>query len=337
MTRTRSTEAPRLVAYCGVGDDLAYERRLLEDWHMAQRIILDEVDPRGLTPAQLVAVLARYDGLVTEQVALDRTLLDALPRLRVVALQSIGTDAIDLPAAAELGIEVSNAPGFCVDEVASHAVALILDLARQITAFDRDVQRGAWNPLPSGQPIPRRLTGQTVGLVFFGAIPQRMVAPLAALGFRMIGYAPTKTRQFMAAHGVEQVESLDELLRRSDFVSVHAPLSKATYQMIGKPQLALMKASAYLVNTARGQVVDEAALVAALDDGLIAGAAVDVIEDEANGSTALRGRENVVLTPHAAFLSEESFLQAREMALSCLVDVLVENRPPRYAVAAAAG
>lgn len=320
------------VAYRGIGDDLAYERSLLDAWGVAGRLDLANVDDLAADDAALTRILAPFDALVTEGVTLSGTLLRSLPRLRVVALQSIGTNTVDVATAGELGVEVSNAPGYCTQEVAAHAVGMILDLARRITFYDRAVQAGEWEPLPAGAPLPIRLSGRSVGLVFFGGIPQQMVAALVALGMHVLVYAPTRAAGELARWPVEKVETLDELLRRSDFVSLHSPLVEATRGLIGERELGLMKSSAALINTARGGVVDEDALVEALVSGRIAAAAVDVIADESTASTRLRGLANVIITPHVAYLSEESFRQAREMALRSVVDVLVDERASRYRV-----
>lgn len=325
-----SAGAPLDVVYCGIGDDLGYEREILARRGLGDRICLREVELPGRSRREVVAALSGAAAVVVENVEIDADVLAGLPDLKIVALQSIGVNSVDLTAAARAGVQVSNAPGFCVEEVAAHTVGLILDLLRHITFYDRQVQAGGWDSLPAGQAMPRRVRGLTVGLVFFGAIPRAMVPVLRALGMRVIAYAPGKSAEVLTGHGVEPVADLAQLLQESDVVSLHAPLTDTTHHLVGARELALMKPDAVLVNTARGPVVDEAALVAALRDGTIAAAGIDVIDDEVTASTALRGLPNVVITPHAAFLSQESYLQARQMALDCVLDVLVEGQAPRY-------
>jgi len=327
---------PLDVVYCGIGDDLGYEREILRRRGLGDRIRLREAVLSGRSTEQVVQALRGAAAIVVENVQIDEQVLAGLPGLRIVALQSIGVNSVDLPAAARAGVQVSHAPGFCVEEVAAHAVALILDLLRRVTFYDRQVQAGGWEPMPSGEPLPRRLRGLSVGLVFFGAIPRAMVGMLSALGLRVCAYAPGKPAAVLESAGVQAVATLEELLRDSDVVSLHAPLTDTTHHLIGARELALMKPDAVLVNTARGPVVDEAALVAALRAGTIAAAGIDVIDDEITATTQLRGLPNVVLTPHAAFLSRESHLQARDMALDCVLDVLVDGRAPRYDAAARA-
>lgn len=204
----------------------------------------------------------------------------------------------------------------------------MIDLARKITFYDKAVRKGLWTPV-QGYPVSR-IEGKTFGMVFFGSIPQKMVPVLKALGLNILVWAPTKTKEFLAEFCCEKVQTLDELLVRSDFVSLHCPLIKdVTWHLIGERELKLMKKDAFLINTARGSVVDEKALVRALDEKWIKGAGIDVIEDELNECSELfRFNDNVVITPHAAFISEDSFYEARRIALEQLVMRLVKNERP---------
>lgn len=318
------------VVYYNIPDNLDYERGLLEDWGVADRIELVEIKNEDNSPTAFLAAAGDADGVVVEYFELTGEVMRQMPRLKIASVQAIGSNNIDSATATELGVAVSNAPGFCVEEVALHTVGLVIDLARNISRLDRSVRAGKWDPMDA--PMPHRITGKTIGLVFFGGIPQRMVPMLLALGLNVVVYAPTKSAAFIEGFGASKVETLEELLKVSDFVSLHTPLLPETTGLIAAEQLALMKPDAFLINTARGRVVDEAALVRALDEGIIAGAGIDVIEDEDTEQTQLRRFENVVITPHAAFLSAESFLQARRQALECQVDRLVRGTLPRHLV-----
>lgn len=319
-----------VIAYFNIPGDVDFENDLLAKWGISDRVTLRSIATQRQDADTFVDAVKDADGAVVEYFRVTDTVMAKLPHLQVIGLQSIGTDMVDVRAATRHGIVVTNAPGFCQQEVATTAVGMLLDLARKITFYDRDVRGGAWRPFDG--PIPHRLEGKTVGLVFFGGIPQRMVPALAALELRVIAYAPTKTAQYLSRFGVERVETLDELLCRSDFVSLHTPLVESTRHLISRRALELMKPGAFLINTARGGVIDEAALVSALREGTIAGAAVDVIEDEMGAQSELKELDNVIINPHAAFLSEESFYQAREMVLHGMVDALVGHIPSRYAV-----
>lgn len=312
--------------YYNVDDTLDYENSLLKQWGVND-LELVEVKDRE-TPFQ--EVLKDADGLVVEYFNLTAAVMDALPKLKIVALQSIGYNNVEIPAATARGICVTNVPGFCAEEVALHAVGLAVDLVRKITFYDRTVRAGHWNPLLGYKT--HRVSGKTFGLVFFGAIPKRMVPILKAIGLKILVYAPTKTKEYLAEFGCEKADTLEELLSKSDFVSLHTPLMPQTTHLISEPQLRTMKPSAFLINTARGAVVDEPALVRALKEGWIQGAGIDVIEDEVNEKSDLFGLENVVLTPHAAFISEDSFYEARERALKQMVLLLSRKTRPESLV-----
>ena len=312
------------VLYYNVDDTLDFENSLLAQWHV-QDIELMEVKDKE-NKKTFVEYASQADGLVVEYFQISRAMIEQLPQLKIISMHSIGVNNVALAAATEHGICVTNAPGFCTEEVALHTVGLLVDLARKITFFDRSVRRGYWNPHLG--PTIHRISGKTVGLVFFGSIPQTMVPMLKGLGLNILVYAPTKTQEYLAGFGAKKAATLAELLQASDFVSLHTPLLPETTHLISTPQLKLMKKSAFLINTARGAVIDEAALVQALKDGTIAGAGIDVIEDEVTEKSDLFALENVVVTPHAAFVSEESFYKVREIALAQLVARLSKKERP---------
>jgi D-3-phosphoglycerate dehydrogenase len=221
-----------------------------------------------------------------------------------------------LPAAKALGIAVNYVPDYCLREVSDHAMALLLALARKVALANKLVQSGRWE-VPPLVPL-RRLEGQVLGLVGFGNIP-RMLAPKAkAFGLNVLAHDPYVAKETLRAAGVEGV-SFDDLLARSDFISVHAPLLPATRGLMNAAAFAKMKKGAHLINTARGPLVDEAALVAALDSGHLGGAALDVVETEPlPKDSPLLGRDNVILTPHTAFYSVEAL---EELQSKCASDV----------------
>ena len=316
------------VVYYNVADTLDYENSLLKKWGI-DSLELAEVKNRG-GGQSFAEAAAEADGAVVEYEPVTRPVMEKLKRCKIIALQSIGYNNIDIRAATENGICVTNAPGFCTEDVALSCVGLLIDLARHISYFDRRVRAGVWE-YESAPPM-HRIRGKTAGLVFFGSIPKAMAPMLKGLGLRVLVYAPTKTAEYISSFGAEKADTLDDLLRESDFVSLHMPLKDETFHMIGAEQLKKMKRTAFLINTARGAVVDEAALADALRDGTIAGAAVDVVEDVEGHETALTGFANTVVTPHTAFLSEESFYGAREIALRQLVQRLARREPPENLV-----
>ncbi|WP_293815131.1 2-hydroxyacid dehydrogenase [uncultured Parolsenella sp.] len=261
--------------------------------------------------------------------------------VKLVASMSIGTNHMDLAALREHGVTVTNCPGYCAEDVATHALGLMLDLFRKITFQNRSMLGGGWDPV-EGYPTTR-VSGKTLGLVFFGRIAQALVPMARGLGMRVIAWAPTKSAETLAEFGVEKAETLDDLLVQSDVVSLHCPLIPETEGLIGKRELALMKPSAYLINTARGEVVDEDALVAALDESIasdgergITAAGLDTLAGENDGTDNLNRRliehPRCVTTPHSAYLSRESTLALASMSLDSCAEILIEGRTPTNAV-----
>ncbi|MCQ2082149.1 MAG: C-terminal binding protein [Lachnospiraceae bacterium] len=315
------------VLYYNIDDNLDYENKLLKEWGVEDVELIEIKDPKGTENFVDHINETKADGLVVEYEQVTKEVMDKCPNLKIVSLQSIGYNNVDIAAATEKKIAVTNIPGFCAEEVSVHAIGLMIDLVRKITFFDKSVRAGKWDPLLGYKTY--RMTGKTFGMVFFGEIPKQMVPVLKALGLEILVYAPTKTKEFLAEYGCKKADSLEELLKASDFVSLHCPLIKdVTYHLIGEKELKLMKKEAFLINTARGSVVDEPALVKALKDGTIKGAGIDVIEDETNEKSDLFELENVVITPHAAFVSEDSFYDGRKRALEQLVQRLSKKIRP---------
>lgn len=315
------------VLYFNIDDTLDYEKSLLEEWGVGDIELIEIKDKEYKKDFVSYVRDCAADGLVVEYEQVTREVIEQLPNLKIVSLQSIGYNNVDIAAATEHGVCVTNIPGFCAEEVAVHTVGFLLDLVRKLTYLDKTVRSGQWDPLAGYKTY--RLTGKTFGMVFFGEIPKTMVPILKALGLKLLVYAPTKTKEYLAEFGCEKAETLDGLLEEADFVSLHCPLIEGvTYHLIGEAQLRKMKPTAYLINTARGAVVDEPALVKALKEGWIKGAGIDVIEDEVNETSELFAFDNVVITPHAAFVSEDSFYDGRRRALKQLVMRLSEKVRP---------
>jgi D-3-phosphoglycerate dehydrogenase len=245
------------------------------------------------------ALLNTYAGPITAEV------MERMPKCRIIARYGIGVDTIDLAAATRAGIIVTNNPTYCIEEVAEHTMALMLACARKVALYDRLVRGSRWE-VPPGKPM-FRLEGRTLGLVGFGNIARQVAVRAAAFGMRVLFADPfVKEGQFdIPARKVE----LDGLLRDSDFVSVHPPLTPQTRKMINDDALAIMKPTAFLINCSRGPVVDTDALVRALDAKKIAGCALDTTDPEPLPDPhPLRGRDNVIITPHVAWYSEQALV-----------------------------
>lgn len=250
----------------------------------------------------------------------DAAVLAASPRLRVIARVGVGVDSIDVDAATARGVAVTITPGANEATVADHTVALMLAALRRLCEHDGAVRDGRWNR--TGRHTPWLLTGSTVGLVGFGQIGRTVARRLAGFDVRVLATDPIVPRE----PGVEAV-SLDALLAQSDVVSLHAPLLPTTRRLIGARELALMRADAVLVNTARGGVVDEQALVAALESGRLRAAALDVFEEEPPRASRLLALANVVLSPHNAGLSIPSIEEMTRRATSSVIDVVLGGVP----------
>jgi len=275
----------------------------------------------------ILAVARDADALLVCYAKLPGELVRELTRCKVIGRTGLGVDNIDLAVAREREIVVTYVPDYCMDEVSDHAMALLLALARKIPYANSLVQRGRWE-MAAVAPI-HRLKGQTLGLVGFGNIPRALAPKAKAFGLRVLAYDPFVARDKFASSGVEGV-GFDELLASSDFVSVHAPLTPQTRGLINASAFAKMKPGALLINTARGPLIDEKALIAALDSGRLGGAALDVLETEPPPKDdPLIGRANVVLTPHTAFYSIEAL---EELQIKCATDVarVLSGQPPIY-------
>jgi D-3-phosphoglycerate dehydrogenase len=277
----------------------------------------------------ILAVAREADGVLVTYAKLPGDLLRQLKRCKVIGRFGLGVDNIDLAAAKECGITVTYVPDYCMHEVSDHAMALLLALARKVPLSDRLVQSGRWE-MPAVVPISR-LHGRVLGLVGFGNIPRALAPKAKAFGLKVITHDPYVSEQALSATGVEGV-SFDDLLARSDFVSVHAPLLPATRGLINAAAFAKMKRGALLINTARGPLIDEGALVTALDSGQLGGAALDVVAVEPLAKDSpLLGRDNVILTPHTAFYSVEAL---NELQTKCATDVarVLSGEKPVYPV-----
>lgn len=303
--------------------DLEPERQVLE----AAGLTL--VPAQATTEDELIEVCADADAVINQYAPVTAKVIRSLTRCRVISRYGIGLNTIDVPAATKAGIAVANVPDGSLEEVSDHAAAQILTLARGLHRYDAAIRRGTWDYTVAG-PL-RRLRGRTLGLVGFGRIPRLLAEKLAGFGMAVLAHDPFADPSHAAALGVRLVD-LDTLCRESDVVSVHAPLTAETEGMIGRAQFAAMKPTACLVNTARGPVVDQDALIEALETGRIGGAGLDVFADEPIGPDHPLARcENVVLSPHTAWYSEDSEIEIRTKTARNVVDV-AQGRLPTYLV-----
>lgn len=274
---------------------------------------------------ELVALASEVDAILTCWNRVSAAVLEAAPHCQVVARYGVGLDNIDVARAGELGILVTNVPRFCEDEVAEHALALILALTRNVVRFARQTSGGDWNNAAFGSM--RRLRGQVLGLIGYGSLGRALAGRARALGMDVAVFSRTPLND-PHADRVMLATSLDELLARCDVVSLHVPLTEATRGMIGARELALMKPGALLINTSRGAVVDADALAQAVSGGHLGGAGIDVMAAEPPPRDhPLLALDRVIVTPHAAFFSAESTLALQHGAAGAVTDVLVGRMP----------
>lgn len=276
-------------------------------------------------PQELTELVVDADGILTCFKQVTSEVLRAGTRLQVVGRYGIGVDNIDVAEATRLGILVTNVPAYCLDEVAEHALGLLLGLARNIPAYNTAVRDGRWD-LKAGRRL-YRVAGQALGIVGFGKIGQTLAAKASAFGVRILAFDPFMDAARISALGAEP-RDLDALLSESDLVSLHVPLTESTRHLINEDRLRSMKPTSFLVNTSRGGIIDMDALARALSEGWIAGAGLDVFEPERlPADHPLLSGPNLVATPHVAFYSEESVLELERKAARNVADVLSGRLP----------
>ncbi len=272
------------------------------------------------SPAELLELCADASGAIVSTDPFTADVLHRSPVLQVIARVGVGTDSIDVETATQLGVAIATTPGANEDTVADHAIALMLALLRRVPENDAGVRRGEWNR--TGAHTPKLLTGCTVGLVGYGNIGRRVARRLAGFDVELLVADPA-----LAESESPRSVPLAELLATADIVSLHCPLIPATRHLIDEDALRQMRADALLVNTSRGEVVDEGALFRALRDGVIAGAGLDVFEVEPPHDSPLMDLPNVVVSPHVGGLSTSSVAEMTRRSTTSVIDILAGRVP----------
>jgi D-3-phosphoglycerate dehydrogenase len=281
-----------------------------------------EIVVAGPDEAELIELAAGADAILTNWRRVPEAALDAAVQCLVVARYGVGLDNIPVARATELGMIVANVPDFCVEEVSDHAMALLLACGRRIVAFARSTRAGSWDLDGVGRGLPR-LRGQRLGIVGYGNTARTLIPKAQGFGLDVVVSTPRLTAGRDAATDVETTGDLEHLLATSDYVSLHAPATAETRELIGEAELRAMKPSAYLINTSRGALVDEDALLRALRENWIAGAALDVLAEEpARPDHPLLALDNAIITPHAAFYSETAIAELETKAAHVVAGVL---------------
>lgn len=284
-------------------------------------LVLPDLQYHAVSHAQDVSArIMNAEAILTNKIGLDRTLLENAEALKLIVLAATGTNNVDLVAARERGVAVYNIRGYCTSSVVQHVFALILALTRHLRSYQELLEKSAWVDSPQfcmlDYPI-RELDGKTLGIVGFGELGQAVAKVAEAFGLEVL---VARRPESGAVNDTEDRVSFEDLLGRSDIISLHCPLTPQTQGLIGQTELELMKEDALLINTARGALVDEEALALALRAGRLGGAGIDVLSEEPpkHGNPLLTGRiPNLIVTPHIAWAARE----ARQRAL----DAMVEN------------
>jgi D-3-phosphoglycerate dehydrogenase len=310
---------PTVVTAFGNADDAQLERDLLK------AVDANLVHVANLDAPEAGPVIRQADALIVTTHRVSAELIGSMERCRIISRAGTGLDAIDIPAATAHGVWVAYVPDYSVDEVSSHAVGLLLAHARGIPQLVEAARAGVW----SNQPVVprRRLRGQTLGLLGFGRIGQAVAAKARGLGVEIIVHDPFLPDQAIADGGARPVDR-ETLLREADYLSLHTPLTEANRRFLDAQALALMKPTAFVINTARGGLVDEEALLNAVQSGQLAGAALDVLTVEPPPPDHPLLREpRIMVTPHTGWYSEDASVDVRVRACEEVVRVLRGERP----------
>ena len=301
------------------------------DLSMEQAVLADSgcklIGHHCKTEAELMAAVAQADVVMTQFARVNAHVIGAMSRARAIVRYGIGVDNVDLDAALEQGIPVSNIPDYCIDEVADHTLAFILGLTRQVVTHTTDIRAGHWR-LVAPMPAMRVLREQTVGVIGFGRIGREVVQRLLAFKCRVLVYDPVVLSGQIEAIGAIAA-SLDQVFTSADVLTLHCPSTPATHKLVSEVNLAKMKPGAMLVNLARGDLVDTPALVAALQGGRLSAAALDVFDPEPlPPDHALRSLPNVIVAPHIASASPTAVRKLREGAARRALAAALGELPP---------
>ena len=315
----------------GVTFDLADSKYLLE------KLALDPIDAEIIeidakTEGEFIEVAKDADAIIARGRTITKNIIESLENCKVIALGSVGADKVDVYAATDKGIPVTNVPDTFIEEVADHTMMLLLASIRRLNVMHNMVQNNRWaegRPLISEFP---RMWGQTLGFISFGHVAKATAVRAKAFGVQMIAFDPYIEELSMTEYGVEPISTLQELLNRSDYVSMHAPSTNEVHHLMSEEEFKAMKNTALFINNGRGPTVDEKALIKALEKGWIAGAALDVLEKEPpDPENPLLHMENVILTPHVASASQRMAPETRRR-VGQEIALVLEGRWPRTCV-----
>ncbi|MGM8365984.1 C-terminal binding protein [Virgibacillus sp. W0181] len=307
-----------------------YEFKTLNiEREVLSQLDIELVSGKCKTDEEIIELAGDADGIINQYALINAQVISQLKNCKIISQYGVGVDVVDLDAATSHNIYVSHVPDYGIEEVSNHAIALLLSWSRKIVQYNNSVREGNWS-YRYGAPI-HRYSHQTLGVLGFGRIPRSLVRKIKHFGFNILVHDPFVADDDIREAGAEPTD-LNILLQESDFVTVHVPLNEQTRYLINKDNLSTMKKNAVIINAARGPIINEDDLVEALQNKQIAGAALDVLENEPVASNnPLLKMENVIITPHSAFYSEESMQEFRTKAAQSVVDAL-NGKAPKYLV-----
>jgi len=264
------------------------------------------------------------DGLLVSYVPINNKVIENLHKCKVIVKYAVGVNNIDLNAATKKGIYVANVPNYCIEEVSTHTVALLLSLVRNILIYDKSIKQGNWDPL-IGDPI-FRIKNKVLGVIGFGHIGKRVIEKIRPFGLTILIYDPLSDSDLISKYGGKKV-GLKTLLSESDYISLHCPLNKSTKHLIDFNEIDMMKKGVFIINASRGEIIHQKALYEALKNGKIAKAALDVLEKDPPSLTDIINTDNIIYTPHVAWNSFEAEIELRKTAAQEVKRVLEGEKP----------
>lgn len=318
----------KIVLYNTEGRDALVEQAYLKKLGLEDKYRVVRMD--GRRDDEFFEEAKDAAGVAIVYLQANNEAFEKLPNCKVLATQCIGVNNIDAKAASDHNVYVGNVPDYCVEEVAVHTIGMLLGCVRNIGVQDRAVRDKIWDPHYGGEI--HRMSNKVYGLLAFGNIPKKISEMMKVFGVTVVAYDPYSDDASFEACGVKRIHTMEELFEVCDYVSVHIPLIEATRNLVDEAVLAHAKKGMILIGTGRGGVIDEEALKKKLEDGTISSAGIDVIADEPNVYSPLMGMEQVLMTPHSAYYSEEAIVECREKAMMQIIEVLEYGKVPTYLV-----
>ncbi len=315
------------------GEDIQLEEEIISESLKRKNVGLTVKYIPAADTLSIAEELPEADGIISVYTKFDRNTLEQMKKCKIIATQTIGINTIDLDAATDEGICITNVPDYCIEEVALHTVTLALSCVRKTSTYEKLARNKIWNVEDIyKQGEIHRLQGRVYGLVSFGNIARRVAELMKAFGMKIIAFDPFLDDAVFEEHYVQRAESLEELFASCNIISIHTPLTPNTKGIIDIKLIEKMPRGGILINTARGEIIKEEDLYDALREGILDSAGIDVITDETELKSSLYELDNVIITPHVAYYSEEALTECRRKAAEQIGTTIGSNLIPKYLV-----